>query len=218
MLNIELNSDDNYYNELRVPLLNLINAQPKRILEIGCASGQTLEYLKESKGAEICVGVEISQEVAKVAKARKAVNRVIVGNIEELNLDYPPGYFDLIIASHVLEHMTDPWRTLEKLVSYLKIGGQFVGALPNVRHHSVLIPLIFRGKWNYETSGIMDWTHLRFFTYGTIKSLLEASSELKINRIEVDFGGRKTKMANLLTVGLAKHFLAFAYNFSCYKV
>jgi len=213
MINHRVQPGGEYYRELRIPMLSLITGTPKRVLEIGCASGQTLNYLKE-RGAEYTAGVERSPEAAALARAR-ALSRVIVGDIETLDLDLEPASFDLLIAGHVLEHLTDPWQTLRKLRQLLKNRGQLVGALPNVRHHSVVLPLLLWGKWQYQPSGVMDWTHLRFFSRRTAMDLLE-STGFRVERVVPDFGA-KSRVANFLTWNVFEDFLSYAYNFSAVK-
>jgi SAM-dependent methyltransferase len=215
MLNERFAPTSEYYSHLRMPLLSLVDKIPKRILEIGCASGQTLSYLK-SKGAELTVGVEISPEVAKLAEKRVDVDRVIIGSIEDLDLDYPENYFDLIIVGFVIEHVSNPWAVMKKLRLLLKKEGQIIGSLPNVRHISVVFPLVFSGKWEYVEDGIMDWTHLRFFTKKTIEDLFR-SSDFNDSKIVPDFTSRKIKLINILTFKVFEGFLAYVYNFSAIK-
>ena len=196
-----------------MPMLSLVQGVPQRVLEIGCATGQTLEYLRE-KGAQYVVGIDCFPDAAAAAKKR-GLNEVIVGDIEQLELKFAPESFDLVIASHVLEHLSDPWTVLRKISRIMKRDGQLVGALPNVRHHSVLLPLLLRGRWEYQASGIMDCTHLRFFTRKSIPDLLN-SAGFRLQRIEPEFG-RKCGIANKVTANLFQGFLSFAYNFSAVR-
>jgi SAM-dependent methyltransferase len=214
MINSRVQSNGTYYQEVRAPMLSLVRGNPKRVLEIGCASGQTLAYMRE-RGAECTVGVEYSPSVAALAEAR-GVGRIIVGDVESLDLGLEPSSFDLLIAGHVLEHLSDPWKVVKKLRPLLRTGGQFVGALPNVRHHSVVLPLLLKGNWKYQQSGVMDWTHLRFFTYGTTRDLLE-STGFEVDRIVPELGGPKSRIANLLTGNIFRSFLSYANNFSAIK-
>jgi SAM-dependent methyltransferase len=210
VINNRVEAESQYYAELRMPLLSLVKGTPKRVLEIGCASGQTLAYLK-ARGAEYTAGIECSPEVATLAKNRGA-DQIVTGDIENLDIPFDSHSFDLIIAGHVLEHLADPWSVLRKLLPLLKLDGQLVGALPNVRHHTVVLPLLLSGRWRYEPSGVMDWTHLRFFSRQSVFELLEAGG-FEVERIVPDFG-RKTRLANRLSFTVFENFLCFAYNFS----
>jgi hypothetical protein len=70
----------------------------------------------------------------------------------------------MILAADVIEHLVDPWRTLERMLPSLRPGGYVVTSTPNVRYWRVLYDLGVRGRWEYQDSGILDRTHLRFFT------------------------------------------------------
>lgn len=213
MINSRVPAAGEYFQELRGTMLSLVKGTPKRVLEIGCASGQTLAWFRE-RGAEQAVGVEYSREAAAMAEAR-GIGRIIVGDIERMDLDLEPASFDLLIAGHVLEHLADPWKTLRKLRDYLRPGGQLVGALPNVRHHSVVIPLLFKGQWEYQPSGIMDWTHLRFFSRQTALTLVKDAG-FEIDRIVPEFG-RKSQIADFLTLHAFGDLLAYAFNLSAFR-
>jgi SAM-dependent methyltransferase len=215
MRNTYFEPDSIYYSSLRMPLLVMARDQPKKVLEIGCASGHSLAYFKQ-QGSELVVGVEIFPEVAKIARDRTDIDDVIVGNIEEIELNYPEGYFDMIVASHVLEHVTDPWMVLGKIIKYLKPGGQLIGSLPNVRYIGVSLPLLFMGNWKYQDAGILDITHFRFFTLSTIKELL-LSADLEVDSITPEVSGKKHTIANVATLGLCKHLLGYTNNFSATK-
>ncbi len=215
MLNTKINPEAEYYREWRPGLLEIVRGAPGRVLEIGCASGQTLVYFK-TRGANFVAGVEIVPEVARISESRKEIDRVLVGNIEKIDLGQLGEDFDLIIASHVLEHLVDPWLTLKKLKEKLKPEGQLIGALPNLRHFSVTFPLLVRGHWQYTESGLLDWTHLRFFTRQTIQELLNTTG-FQIDKINPELRGPKSRVFNKLTLALFQSFLTYSYNFSAFK-
>jgi SAM-dependent methyltransferase len=194
-------------------MLSLVRGNPKRVLELGCASGQTLSLMRE-RGAEHTVGIEYSPEAAAIAEAR-GVGRIIVGDVEHMDLDLEPASFDLLIAGHVLEHLADPWEILKKLRTFVKPGGQFVCALPNVRHYSIVLPLVIHGKWEYQSSGVMDWTHLRFFSRDTALTMVREAG-FEAERIVPEFG-RKSQIANFMTLNAFGNFLAYAYNLSAFR-
>lgn len=195
-----------------MPLLKLAEGTPKRILEIGCGHGQSLIYFKQQRSAEFVVGVEYVAEVAAVARRHQELDHVLVGDIEYLALDFPERSFDLIIAGHVLEHVKDPWSVARSLARMLQPDGQFIGSLPNVRNVKVLLPLLFKGKWEYQQEGILDWTHTKFFAKSTIHQLL-TSSGFSVERIEPEFAPKSGRL-NQLTLGVFQDFLSYTYNFS----
>jgi SAM-dependent methyltransferase len=205
-------ADDPYYSHLRMSLLDLVDGSPKRVLEIGCGHGQTLAFLKRERLAEFVAGVELVPEVAAIARRNPEVDLVLTGDVEHLSLEFPVGYFDLIIASHVLEHVKDPWSLTRQLGLLTNPEGQFIGSLPNVRNATVSFPLVLFGKLEYTQEGILDWTHTKFFTKATIENLLR-STGFAVCKIEPEFSSR-LEAVNAMSFGLFKNFLCFTYNFS----
>ncbi|AOY75534.1 glycosyltransferase [Clostridium formicaceticum] len=144
----------------------------KHVLDIGCATGYMAEVLEKHFNCDV-VGIEIDQEAAKVAA--KFCKKVIVGNIEELNLskELDKCQFDVIIFSDVLEHLKNPWEVLSQIKGFLKRDGYIVASIPNITHSSVVLELL-KGKFNYKERGLLDNTHLRFFTKESITDLFES--------------------------------------------
>jgi O-antigen biosynthesis protein len=210
--NTRIEPSHSYYNHLRTSLLGLIEGKPRRVLEIGCGHGQALVFVKQQRSAEFAAGVELVPEVAAIARKNREIDAVLTGDVEQIKLDFPPGYFDLIIASHVLEHVKDPWSVARRLGRLLNPSGQLIGSLPNIRNVRVSIPLVLWGKLKYTEEGILDWTHTKFFTKSTIQDLLE-SSGFVVKKIEPELLPRPT-IVNALTLGLFQHLLCFTYNFS----
>ena len=140
-------------------------------LDIGCAGGELGRILK-SRGAEEVVGVEILERAYEMA--REVLDRVFLGNIEELELPYPEGHFDCITCTDVLEHLVDPWAALRKLHRLLSDDGSLVVSIPNVGFYGILMELV-EGRWPYSDSGILDRTHLRFFTALELRKMLDGA-------------------------------------------
>lgn len=159
-----------YYLGVRNDLIRLIPPHAKRILEIGCAGGQTGKALREM-GFEEIVGIEINEDAASIGKAY--YDQVIIGDVEKVGLPFGRCHFDCILYGDVLEHLIDPWRVLKEHRSLLKKGGAIICSIPNIRHYRVIRRLVFRGKWEYADSGMLDRTHLRFFTLGSIRKMVE---------------------------------------------
>jgi len=160
-----------YFTGARRTFLNLLPANPQaRLLELGCGSGNTsAAALAEGKCGWAC-GIELCEGPA--AEARNKLNKVIVGDIERLSLELPPASFDVLLMSEVLEHLRDPAPVLLKLRSLLKPGAIVLAGSPNVCHHSV-IRMLLRGRWDYAPEGIMDETHVRWFSPATYRELFE---------------------------------------------
>ncbi|MDX9714333.1 MAG: glycosyltransferase [Dissulfurispiraceae bacterium] len=157
-----------YYSQPREEVITLVPESARKILDIGCGEGVLGEALL-SQGAEEVVGVEINSNACDVA--RKKLTDVICGDIENINLPYAAGYFDCIIMADVIEHCREPLKVLQKLSHYLNDCGRIVASIPNVRYWGICFRLISEGRWEYEDSGILDKTHLRFFTKKEIEIL-----------------------------------------------
>ena len=90
---------------------------------------------------------------------------------------------DRILCLDVLEHLVDPWAVVRRLSLLLKPGGSMIVSLPNICHRDVMLPLLLHDRWDYAPSGILDQTHLRFFTRRTAIQLLEQDT-LRVDKIE----------------------------------
>lgn len=161
---IELDSDNTHANVIRLV------GEGHRVLELGPASGYMSAVLRE-RGCTV-VGIELDPEMA--AQAEQFCERVIVGDLDKLDLEEELGEdrFDVIVAADVLEHLRDPLATLRALRSFLKPEGWFVVSLPNVAHASVRLALL-EGRFDYRDLGLLDHTHLRFFTHESIARLFD---------------------------------------------
>jgi 2-polyprenyl-3-methyl-5-hydroxy-6-metoxy-1,4-benzoquinol methylase len=200
-----------YFSSARQDIEPLLPASARRVLEVGCGTGTTLQWLKQARGCEHAVGVEMFEHAAQTA--RQHADQVVVGNAEMLiDNAFDVASFDLILCLDVLEHMVDPWAFVAKAQRLLVPGGTFIASLPNVRHLAVLAPLLLRGRWRYSTDGILDRTHLRFFTRESAIALLD-SGTLSVTRWQRKISPLPSKsgLANLLTLGLAQDFLASQY-------
>jgi 2-polyprenyl-3-methyl-5-hydroxy-6-metoxy-1,4-benzoquinol methylase len=173
-----------------------------KILEVGCGDGSTGVLALQEKKCSVYCGVELSPSVAERARGR--ITQVVAGDVEKLELPWPPGTFDVLILSEVLEHFVDPWTVLEKLRPLMKSGGTVLASSPNVSHYRILL-MLFRGNWVLTDSGLMDRTHLRWFTPISYRELFE-STGFQVDLVrELTPLTRKSCVANLLTLGCLKH-------------
>lgn len=181
---------------------DLPRSPPLAILEIGCGSGSTLALAKKQGKARLTVGVEFDRESA--AMARDHLDMVVEGNIESVELPFPPAHFDVLIMSEVLEHLIDPWTTLQKLRPFLRVGGVLYASSPNVAHISVLRQLL-RNRFDYKDSGITDWTHLRWFTPVTYGEMIERAG-FRVSWVRaISPLTPKQRIVNALTLGRLSH-------------
>jgi len=198
-----------YYAFVRRDIAPLLPASAPRVLEIGCGGGGTLAWLKQTGRAQWTAGIELSPEAAAVARTR--VDDVRCGDANVLLADFAQGTFDLILCLDVLEHLVDPWAALERIQGLLRPGGRIITSLPNVRHHSVVLPLLFRGRWEYREAGIMDRTHLRFFSRQGIAAMFGGAGLRELRALPTYAWGSWDKWKDLATFGLLRGLLAFQY-------
>ena len=159
--------DPFYFGHARPEVLALIPETARAVLDIGCGAGRLGEAIKGRQPAEV-VGIELNEAAATAARRR--LDQVFVGDVEVLDLPLPPGRFDAIVCGDILEHLRDPDRLLLKARAWLAPGGSLIASIPNVRHHSV-VRSVLEGNWTYESAGLLDRTHLRFFTRREIEKL-----------------------------------------------
>lgn len=163
--------DAPYFSHTRFDILPALPTECGRVLEIGCGAGATLAWLRKRPGTTHTTGVEIFPEAAQ-----RAVEYLDEVHCLDFERQVAPAHwdpFDTILCLDVLEHMVDPWRVLHRLATdHLRPGGTLIVTLPNVRHHTVVLPLLLRGRWEYQEAGIMDRTHLRFFSRASALALM----------------------------------------------
>lgn len=194
-----------YFSGARRAFVDDLPPNPQgRLLEIGCGNGDTAIYALETGKCGWCAGVELCP--APAALAARRLNDVVLGDIEQVELPYPMTHFDALIMSEVIEHLRDPWAVLKKLHPLLKPGAWVLAGSPNVSHYSV-VRMLLAGQWTYSAVGIMDKTHLRWFTAASYRQLFEDCG------YSVQFVGpasplrRKARWLNHLTRGRLLHLL-----------
>lgn len=185
-------NDIDYFRHERKSLSINIPRGNHRVLDVGCGAGYFGAYLKKSGQAAKVFGIEIFKDAADEASTH--LDGVICADIDTLDLStlrnkWGDHAFDFIECADVLEHVKNPWSTLAALYELLGTGGKLIVSLPNVRHWSVLFPLLFRGRWDYRDAGIMDRTHLRFFTRSTACEMLQGAG-FHLTSIQPLIGGR----------------------------
>lgn len=157
-----------YYGNARPEVAGLVPSDSRTILDIGCSAGALGKTLKERQFCHV-TGIELLPEIA--AKAVEVLDHVLTGDVLQALPFLPDAHFDAIIMADVLEHIADTDTLLQLAYRKLTPDGKLVLSLPNVRHWSVLKGLL-QGNWEYQEEGILDRTHLRFFTMGSAKATL----------------------------------------------
>ena len=136
-----------YFSCTRPELEPLIPAGATRILEIGCGEGGFARTLRAARaGSTLEMWGSRHKSAGEIAAS--VLNRLIVGNAEEVELEYED-YFDCVVFADVLEHLVDPWKMLRRARAFLRQNGTIVASIPNVQHWDVLANLL-RGRWEYS--------------------------------------------------------------------
>ncbi|QQS54016.1 MAG: class I SAM-dependent methyltransferase [Candidatus Competibacteraceae bacterium] len=160
-----------YYTADRRDLVDFLRPHGRfgAVLDIGCAGGRLGRQLLQAGLAECCDGIE--PNAAAAIRATDLLHRVWVADLAAIAEQVPWTDYDLLIMADVLEHLIDPWQVLVELHRRARPGARLLLSVPNVRHKSVVLPLLFQGRFDYADAGILDRTHLHFFTRS---SLLDA--------------------------------------------
>jgi len=157
-------SDDVHSSHHKI--LDLVG-EGKKVMDVGCSRGYLAAKFKE-KGCFV-LGIESDPQSALIAK--EFCDELVTGDVEQLDkLKYPENYFDVIVFADVLEHLKHPENVLINLKKYLKKDGRIIASLPNIARIDIRMKLLL-GKFDYEEGGILDKTHLRFFTLKNAKKL-----------------------------------------------
>ncbi|MCY2955580.1 MAG: class I SAM-dependent methyltransferase [Planctomycetota bacterium] len=162
----------NYYDGLNQKLLDAVPKTARRVLELGCANGRLGRRFKAAHPEVQWYGVELSADAAKVAA--QYLDRVFVLDLDRADLSVLEGGFDVIVIGDLLEHLTNPERVLEALYDLAAAQAQIVCCLPNMGHLSVIERLV-AGDISYDAMGLLDATHLRFYSPSSaFKTFLDA--------------------------------------------
>ena len=170
-----------YYDCSREELIPFVADTSRRVLDVGCSSGGFGELLKRVRPGIEVWGVEPETEVAKVAAGRldKVINGLFSSNDPALRNEK----FDTILFNDVLEHLVDPLPALKEAKALLTPSGQIIASIPNILFYYQVFQLVIRQDWKYQESGILDYTHLRFFTKKSILRMFDEAG-LTVTRIE----------------------------------
>lgn len=162
-----------YSFHVRRDLLSLMDLSREglRVLEIGCACGATLREIGAQNRTAKLYGVELNENAATIAAPYATILSM---NVEQLDPTEITERFDYIIMADVIEHLTDPWTSVRNMRELLVPGGVLVASIPNVANIRNLFNVV-RGFWSYQDLGLLDRTHLRFFTKYEIIELFQGA-------------------------------------------
>jgi SAM-dependent methyltransferase len=194
---------ESYFANARHDIARMLQTGPEAsILELGCGAGGTGGAVLQAGKAGRYVGIELSPTAAAAASRR--LTDVLIGDVQELDLTALEGSFDALVISEVLEHLTDPWTTLSRLRQCLRPGGYVYASSPNVAHWKVIRGLL-RGRFQYEEKGVMDQTHLRWFTPASYEGLFRTSGFDVLEVRPIAPLRPKARMLNWLSGGRLRH-------------
>jgi 2-polyprenyl-3-methyl-5-hydroxy-6-metoxy-1,4-benzoquinol methylase len=191
------------YDFGRAELLPFLPDASRVLLDVGCGSGAFGRLLRARRPNMELWAVE--SDPASARAAENGFDHVIVGAFPDVAL--PDGRFDVVLCADVLEHMAEPEVALRAAVQALGKDGIVVASIPNVRHwRAVLWPLLRHGTWTYTERGVLDRTHLRFFTRRSMRGFFldngwSVESVTGINMI------RREKLLSAVTARLFDDFL-----------
>lgn len=203
-------------NDARHITVNYIKSG-KKILDVGCACGDFAVALKIKKEVEIW-GMEYNQGSIDIAKRTRMFEKIYKIDLNDFNADEFRDFFDFfdyIIFGDVLEHINFPQKTLELFKSFLKSDGEFLLSIPNISHASIKSNLLI-DDFTYMPYGLLDETHVKFFTHKSIPSFL-ADIDLEIEENKITFqdkiGCQSTNPYNELPVAVKRFIFEDFYSY-----
>jgi trans-aconitate methyltransferase len=191
--------NDAYYERARTALLDLLPVAPRRLLDVGCGAGATGAAAKARWPAVEAIGIEVVPEAAQ--RAAERLDRVIVGSAESIEWQ-AQGIVDVdaVLLADVLEHLVDPWQFLKGLRHALAPDAAIVASIPNAANLWLLEELA-AGRFDYAPDGLLDATHLRFFTRATIARMFDDAG-FAIERWERTTDGRVDDLTRHRALGV----------------
>ncbi|MHB8572578.1 MAG: class I SAM-dependent methyltransferase [Candidatus Dormibacteria bacterium] len=169
-----------------------------RVLDVGCGPGGFGEALVAAGKADSVIGIDLSTEAVREAAGRlEAAHRV---DLDADPAPFPEASFDSIIYADVLEHLKYPWEVVRAQRPLLRPGGRAFCSIPNVAHVRVVTHLL-RQRWEYQSEGIFDYTHLRFFARGSLDAMFRSAGYTHVVVAPLQRASTRVRLFNLLTLG-----------------
>ncbi len=204
-----------YHDLVRRDIFGLLPSHLGKVLDFGGGIGATAGALRTEHQAERAV---LFDQVAQGADP--AIDQAIALDLDDLAQVErelaKAAPFDTVLCLDILEHLRDPWQTVRLIDSAMAPGATLIISVPNIGHLSVLAPLLLRGRFDYADAGILDRTHLRWFTRDSAIALGSCSG-LMLERIEANIFGRAQQWANRASLGLGQRFFTKQYKLALRK-
>lgn len=174
--------DPLYHTNPRVEIMSFIDEPPGTVLDIGCGGGATGMLVKQKFPGTPVVGIEINRHAAE--HARRHLDHVICAGIDDVDLasEWQGQPVSTVLLLDVLEHLYDPWRALERIGGWLAPGTRVIASVPNIRNLATLSELA-GGRFDYAPNGVLDITHVRFFTRASLRDLFEQTG-FEVRRLD----------------------------------
>jgi 2-polyprenyl-3-methyl-5-hydroxy-6-metoxy-1,4-benzoquinol methylase len=190
----------NYFEKPRPEMMAFVPKTVEKTIEFGCSNGLFSNSVKQTFGAESW-GVDI--DPVAIESAKKVLDRAILGEAMQVLTDLPQAYFDCVICNDFLEHIHNPQEFLTALRPYVKDSANLICSLPNVRYWKNIKEVLIGKDWRYREEGILDSTHLRFFTKKSMIRLM-SDSGLKNEKIAGINPSKSIRfqIPNILTFGI----------------
>lgn len=198
--------EKSYFVHDRTDIFKLVPKDIKTVLDVGCGEGILGKRFKDL-GITV-TGIEKDQRSSK--EAEKYLDRVICCDIERNEPGLEEKSFDCMIFGDILEHVYDPQKFLREYKRYLKDNGIVIASIPNIRYYKVIIRLLF-GSWDYVDSGILDASHVRFFTLINIKEMFSEAGFKIISVGRNIVASRGFRLFNFIFLNLLREFLVYQY-------
>lgn len=193
-----------YHSHVRSDVFHLLPGRGS-LLDVGGGDGATAAEIKR-RGLADRVGVMDAVPPADPAAVDFSYQGDIVSGALLDRAVAEQGLFDTIVTCDFLEHVADPWSLVDKLADCLKPGGLLVVAVPNIRNYHAVLPLVFKGRFDYVDAGILDRTHLRFFTRHSAAELIRRPMLDAVSFEAQRSGGRKNLLLDRMSLGLLGDF------------
>ncbi len=199
--------DEKYFRWVRRDIDRLLPKSAQRILDVGAGVGATSAWLKSRYPGCYTIALEGNASI-RDELARNVDEALII----DLNGPIPEvGSPDLVLCLDVLEHLMQPLDVLRRVTSMMTDSGTVIVSLPNVAHASVSVPLLLRGRFEYQDAGILDRTHLRFFDQEAAIALMNQAGFIVRRGIRLGFEGPRTRLIDTVTCGALRNHLTKQY-------
>jgi 2-polyprenyl-3-methyl-5-hydroxy-6-metoxy-1,4-benzoquinol methylase len=198
-----------YKNKGNENILKAVGSESLHILDVGCGAGDNARWLKSQN--KIVDGITLSQKEKLLA--HEFMRDVFIHDLESgLPEVVKIRKYDVVVCSHVLEHICWPQALLKDIINVIGDDGRLIVALPNVMHYNTRKKLLF-GRFEYTESGVMDRTHFRWYTFDSAKRMLE-SNGFKVQKAWVDGHLPAYRFTKKLPVGFKKAVKTFLFAIS----